>query len=200
MSSIRPPLALCVATLLVLFGVVTAAKIKVKVQFDEKFDFTKVKTWAWRAPEPGKVILLRSELDEPEKARARFEPSTMEAVTAALVRRGLTPAPAGQAPDVSVAYYLIVTVGVHTDYLGYNIPGSVSWVLPPFTPATTRVEVIQKGSVVVDMISAAKESVVWRGISEGSLDEGKTDEQRKTRITQAVDQALAKYPPKPVKK
>jgi uncharacterized protein DUF4136 len=193
----RPAVLLCsVMLLLTATGVVLDAGMKVTVQRDERFDFTTLKTWTWDTPAPGKVILLRTKDDNPEQARQRFEPTVMDAVTAELPKRGLAPAAGGAAGDVRVAYYLIVTVGANSEYMGYNIPGSVSWVLPPFNPATTRLEVVQRGSVVVDIISPAKQMVIWRGMAKGDIDEGKTDDQRKTRIREAVAKVLAKYPPK----
>jgi hypothetical protein len=177
-------------------GVVLDAGMKITAQFDKRFDFTTLHTWTWETPAPGKVILLRTKDDNPEQARQRFESTVIDAVTAGFPKRGLSPAAAGSPGDVRVAYYLIVTIGENSEYMGYNIPGSVSWVLPPFNPATTRLEVVQRGSVVVDIISSEKQSVIWRGMAQGEIDEGKSDDQRKARIREAVDKVLAKYPPK----
>jgi len=192
----RPASLLCTVTLLCAAGVVLEAGLKVTVHLDERFDFKTIRTWTWETPAPGKVILLRTKDDNPEQARQRFESTVVDAVTAGFPKRGLTPAAAGATGDVRVAYYLIVTIGENSEYMGYNIPGSVSWVLPPFNPATTRLEVVQRGSVVVDIISPVKQAVIWRGMAQGQIDEGRTDDQRKARIREAVDKVLAKYPPK----
>jgi len=192
----RPAVSLCTMVLLCATGVVLDAGMKITAQFDKRFDFATLKTWTWETPAPGKVILLRTKDDNPEQARLRFESTVIDAVNAGFPKRGLAPAAAGSTADVRVAYYLIVTIGENSEYMGYNIPGSVSWVLPPFNPATTRLEVVQRGSVVVDIISPAKQSVIWRGMAQGQIDEGKSDDQRKARIREAVDKVLAKYPPK----
>ena len=192
----RPAVTLCTLALLSAATVVLDAGMKVTIHRDERFDFTTIRTWTWDTPAPGKVILLRTKDDNPEQARQRFESTVMDAVTAGFPKRGLSPAPSGATGDVRVAYYLIVTIGENSEYMGYNIPGSVSWVLPPFNPATTRLEVVQRGSIVVDIISPAKQAVIWRGMAQGEIDEGKSDDQRKARIREAIDKVLAKYPPK----
>jgi Domain of unknown function (DUF4136) len=190
----RTFLLLCLVTLAV--GSLAARGMKITVHYDEKYDFKTVRSWTWANPAPGRVILLRSSSDNPEPLRQRFEPTVVDAVGAELQRLGLSRAEAAPS-DVTVSYYLIVSVGAQTEYIGQNIPGSVSWVLPPMNPSTSRFEVVQNGSVVVDMISPAKQSVIWRGMAEAKIDDGRTDDQRKDRIKEAVKKVMDKYPPKP---
>jgi hypothetical protein len=189
----RPLLVFCLLTLMVIS--VAARGMKITVHFDERYDFKTVRSWTWSTPAPGRVIMLRSSTDNPEPLRQRFEPTVVDAVGAELQRHGLSRSEGGSA-DVSVSYYLIVSVGAQTEYIGQNIPGSVSWVLPPMNPSTSRFEVVQNGSVVVDMISPAKQSVVWRGMAEAKIDDSRTDDERKERIKEAVKKVLDKYPPK----
>jgi hypothetical protein len=174
--------------------VVLDAKVKIRANFDKNFDFSTVRTWTWDSP-PGKPVLLRSADDNPEAVRQQLEPTILEAVASELKGRGLTQAPAAPA-DVTVTYYLVVTVGAQTEYLGYNLPGSISWTLPPINPSTSRFDIVQRGSIVVDLTSPAKKAVVWRGIAEAEIDRPRSDEERKARIRDAVKKIAAKYPPK----
>jgi hypothetical protein len=175
-------------------GAETSAAVKVRTQFTKSFDFAKAKTWSWHDGAPGEVKMARTADDDPEIVRQRAEPVIMEAVAAALPKRGLTAAAAGAPADLQVKYYVLITIGTDAQQLGQFLPAVTAWGLPPFAGATQSYKVIEQGSLVID-ISASKE-VVWRGIGQAELKPGQTAEKRAELVREAVHEILKHYPPK----
>jgi hypothetical protein len=138
--------------------------------------------------------MARTADDDPEVVRQRAEPVIMEAVAAALPKRGLTAAAAGAVSDLQVKYYVLITIGTDAQVIGQFLPATTAWGLPPFAAATQSYKVIEQGSLVID-ISANKE-VVWRGIGQAELKPGQTPEKRAGLVREAVQEILKHYPPK----
>jgi hypothetical protein len=191
----RTRIAWVLAWIVLAAALANAAKIKVRAQGDKTYDFAAVRTWDWDQPTPGKVIALRTQDDDPEALRQRFESTVMEAFTSQMQQRGLTrgsPSP----PDLKATYYLIVKFSSSAQEMGQFLPATTFWGLPPFAQATTSFKVIQEGSLVLDLASPARESVVWRGIAETEIELSKTDDERKARIRDAARMILEKFPKK----
>ena len=174
----------------------TVHAMKVKTDYDKAFDFTKPQTWAWDDKGAGRVIIARTAADDPEEVKGRAEPVIKEAVTTELARRKLQPAGTGTA-DLEVTYYLLITVGMNAQYMGQFLPATMEWGLPPFNAATQAVNVIEQGSLVLDIMADNK--VVWRGAAQAEIKSGMPVEKRRKLIQDAVKELLAKYPPKPKK-
>ncbi len=190
----RAAATLLVACAVAWLGVESSAAVKVKTQFTKSFDFSKARTWSWHDGAPGEVKMARTADDDPEVVRKRAEPVIMEAVAAALPKRGLSPAAAGTAADLQVKYYVLITIGTDAQVIGQFLPAVTAWGLPPFAAATQSYTVIEQGSLVLD-ISANKE-VVWRGIGQAELKPGQTPDKRATLVREAVQEILKHYPPK----
>ena len=138
-----------------------SARVDVKVEFDKTFDFKPVKTWAWNPQQPGEVKMARTREDDPEAMRKRAEPIILDAVAAEMTRRSMQPAKAE--PDVIVTYYLLLTTSMSAQTMGQFLPATTGWGLPPFAPATQSLEMMNRGSLVLDI--SAKGTVVWRGLA-----------------------------------
>jgi hypothetical protein len=190
----RAAATLLAACAIAWLGVESSAAVKVKTQFTNSFDFSKARTWSWHDGAPGEVKMARTADDDPEVVRKRAEPVIMEAVAAALPKRGLSPAAAGTAADLQIKYYVLITIGTDAQVIGQFLPAVTAWGLPPFAAATQSYTVIEQGSLVLD-ISANKE-VVWRGIGQAELKPGQTSEKRATLVREAVQEILKHYPPK----
>jgi hypothetical protein len=171
------------------------AGIKVKTNKDPDFDFAAARTWAWSESGAGVVRMLRTADDDSESVRQRLEPTILDAVTQELTRRGFTAASAG-APDVTVTYYLLVTVGSSAQVMGQFLPAVAQWGLPPFAAATQSYSVVQQGSLVIDLASPKMQQVVWRGVAQAEIDETRSDTERKTRIQEAVRDLIRRVPRK----
>lgn len=174
---------------------IAAAKLKSRADFDKTFDFTKVQTWAWDAAGPGEVKLARSSEDDPEVVRRRIEPTLVAAVEKEVTGRGLKKLATG-VPDIRLHYYVLVTVGFATQTAGQFLPTVTEWGIPPYVPATTAFDIVQRGAIVLDVVSTQVSHVVWRGIAEGDIDKIKNDSERDEMIRDGVKDLVKKLPTK----
>lgn len=185
-----------VIAVIIAAGIVLAVKpgiaaINVRMDFEKTFDFTKVKTWGWSVG-VGDVVAGRTPKDDPEEIRKRAEPVIMSEVAAQMPARGLQAA--NDSPDLTLRYYLLLTVGDSMQEMGQFVPAVVDWGLPLFAPATTSYKVIQKGSLVFDL--SAKGKVVWRSVAEANIKMDVDPNSREKLLRDAIKESLKKYPPK----
>jgi Domain of unknown function (DUF4136) len=173
------------------FAVAPVAAVDVKVEFDKMFDFSRVRTWAWNE-NAGQVVMARTREDDPEAVKKRAEPIILDSVNMEMPRRGLKPATG--MPDVTLIYYLLLTVGSSSQSLGQFLPSTAQWGLPPFAPSTTSLSVIQQGSLVLDVSANGK--LIWRGIGEAEIKPGITEEKRAALLREGVRDILRRFPPK----
>lgn len=194
---IAAPLRALVTALTVAAGMIVAvrpgdAAVKAKVDFDKSFNFGQALTWSWNPDGAGQVIAARSQEDDSEDIKRRAEPIIFEAVNAELPRRGIKPA--NGAPDLTMMYYLLLTVGASTQTLGQFLPSTAQWGLPPFPQSTTSISVAEQGSLVLDFSSNGR--VVWRGIGEAKIDTDMDLKKRSALLRDAVRELLKRFPPK----
>jgi len=63
-----------------------------------------------------------------------------------------------------------------------------------FPANTTSLEMIERGSLVLDL--ASKGNLVWRGIGEAKIQPDLSDAKRRALIPEAVREIAKRYPPK----
>lgn len=168
------------------------AAVKTRSDFDKMFDFRQVRTWAWHPDGAGQVIASRTQNDDPEAIKALAEPIIMSGVDAEMPRRGLTRS--ASAPDLQLRYYLLLSIGQSAQSVGQFLPSTVQWGIPPFAPATSSLEIVERGSLVLDL--SAKSGLVWRGIAEAKIEMGLEQDKRRKLLEEAVREILKRYPPK----
>lgn len=166
-----------------------AASVKARSDFDKTFDFKSMHTWQW-ADDPGQVILARTQGEDKDAVRRRAEPIILEAVAAEMPKRGVTLATS--APDLTVAYYLAMTIGADAQWMGQFAP--TNWGLPLFAPSTSSLQAVERGALVLDLSSGGK--VVWRGIGEAGFTMDLDMKKREALLRDAVKKVLERYPPK----
>jgi hypothetical protein len=172
-------------------GIPVLAGIKLRVDADKEFDFTTAKTFAW-SEGVGDIMLARTPKDDPEELRKRAQPVIMDTVAAQLPLRGLQMAKAN--PDLTLRYYMLITIGHNNQQMGQFVPTVLDWGLPLFAPATTSYKVIQSGALVLDL--RAKDKVVWRAVAEAEIKMDMEQKKREQLLIDAVKQSIEKYPPK----
>jgi hypothetical protein len=168
------------------------ARVKVNVGFNKAFDFKAVKTWGWDPEGPGQVKMARTQSDDPDAMKQTAEPWILSAVATEMTRRGLEQATS--APDVFVTYYLLLTTGMTAQTMGQFLPATTAWGLPPFAQATQSLEVMNQGSLVLDI--SAKGNVVWRGLAQTKIKIGIDDKKREALVREGVRDLLRRFPPK----
>jgi hypothetical protein len=172
-----------------------AAKIKVRAEPDPTFDFATVHTWAWD-PEGGAVVMARTPQDDPAALKVRIDPLIRKNVELEMSKKGLTLAITGT-PDVQLHYYVLVTIDSNGQFMGQFLPAVPYWGLPPFAPATTSLEIVTKGALVLDAMLPGKTGerrVVWRGIAQSTVEDADSDAVRQARIRDACAQLVKRYP------
>jgi hypothetical protein len=171
-------------------AVATLDAIGVKVEADRSFDFTAARTWAWHPEGPGDVMMARTATDDPAAARQQAEPIIVGAVTEEMRRRGrqLTTV----APDLLVMYYLLLTLNVSAQTMGQFVPAVPEWGLPPFTASTQSLEIMNRGSLVIDVSAAGK--VVWRGVAQAGISLDADRERREALLREAARELVRRLP------
>jgi hypothetical protein len=169
-----------------------AAKVKVRSDFNKAFAFRDARTWGWNPKGAGDIMMARTPNDDPAAIKRLAEPAIMNAVGVEMPRRGLTLAAA--TPDLTLTYYLLLTVGNSAQTVGQFLPSTTAWALPPFVASTQSLEFIEQGALVLDL--SAKGEVVWRGVGEAQLKWELDQKQRVAIVNEAVQKILERYPPK----
>ena len=175
-----------------------AKKITIKTQVDERFSFEGLHAWTWSPDGTGQVKMATTANADPEALRQRVDPVIVPTVEQELSKRGFTKS--ADTPDLIVNYYVLVTVGQSSQYMGQFVGSIPQWGLPPFEGSTTALRAFPVGTLLIDMVSPKEKSVVWRGVAQAELDLERPPDERRQRLEQAVREVLAKFPPKPKKK
>ena len=166
--------------------------VDVRVEHDKAFNFKPVKTWGWNPNGAGDVRMARTEQDDPVAMQRKVEPWILDAVTTELMGRGLQMA--ATQPDVTVTYYLLLTTSMSTQDLGQFLPAVAAWGLPPFPPATQSIQMMNQGSLVLDL--SAKGMVVWRGVAQARIKFEADDKKREALLREGIRDLLKRYPPR----
>ena len=178
------------AVAMMLVGEPIAAKVKVRTQFDKAFDFAKVRPWSWNSSGAGDVIMARTPDDDPATMKQKAEPVILQGVEEGMRLKKYEQTP--EAGDLRVTYYLLLTLGTSTQTLGQFLPSVPDWGVPPFSPSTTSLEVIQRGSLVLD--ASVNGELVWRGIGEGSIKMDVDYGRRLELLREAVREVVRRLP------
>ena len=130
-------------TLLLTAGVIAAAQIvvaavKVRVDVDKRFDFSQARTWSWAPAPAGHVIVARTPTDDPDAIQRLAEPVVLEAVATEIPGRGLKQS--AENPDLTLKYYLLLTVGSSAQTVGQFLPPVAQWGVPGLPAVHTIAE------------------------------------------------------------
>jgi hypothetical protein len=159
-------------------GAVTFAQT-ISFDFDRSAAFASYKTYGWvkgtDVPDP----LIHQRL--------------VNAVDVQLALKGLIQVHRQSSPDLRVAYHAsfdkdLQITGFGSGWGGFRFGGSRS--------GTARAEEILTGTMVVDLIDARTDSIVWRGTASKDIDVKASPEKRDKNITKTAQKLFKHYPPK----
>jgi hypothetical protein len=156
--------------------------IRVNHEYDSAADFSRYHSFVWKAGAnlpPGSPVAPGSDLD------LRFK----HAIEGRLAAAGLRPATDGK-PDLYVAYYAYGSDTLDLTGVDYQLAPGVHWVGDPSTHTQRS---YAKGTLEVDLVDAASNSLVWHGTAtagEQSL------AALRNRIEPAVERLFRGYPPR----
>ncbi len=171
---------LLVLSLSALFGCST---VSVSSDYDESTDFNQFKTFAWmKGVEEGKRDLgVESPL-----VRSRIQ----SAIAGELEAKGYQQI--FGTPDFHVAYHARTQQKIDVQ----SLPMSGPMMGPRWGGAYTEVYQYEEGTLIIDLIHATTQHLVWRGIGKGAVDWQGSPEQKTKLINEAVRKILAQFPPK----
>ena len=153
--------------LLVLLFLAVPVHGKVRVEFDETVDFSTYETFAWK-------ITPSTSLDEDA-------PDIHIRIVRGLehyLREGLEEVE--EDPDLWVTYHARTHTDLRVDTTQMGYMYGNGWFWDPnwgggygSNPSVAHARTYKKGTLVVDIIDASNDEIVWRGISEGKLSENR---------------------------
>jgi hypothetical protein len=196
-STVRRAVALAfgpVVAITLTVGTVADTKIKVHTKKDDAFAFRGVRTWAWHPDGAGEVKMMLTPDDDPAAVKARFDPVIKEAIVRELTARQLTAAAPGQTPDLHVTYYVLISTSTNRQTIGQNVTAEMYWAVPSFAQSTQNFEVLEQGSLILDVSSPATRALVWRGVAQAKIDRERTPAERDARLRGAIASLIRKFP------
>jgi len=152
--------------------------LSTSVDFDRTADFSRYRTYAWKDT---------GEIADPVWKR-RVE-GVLEDTAAA---RGLKKVPQGG--DLRMVVH--ARLAVETQVTTWNAGWGYGWGWGP-GPAVTQVTQIPVGTMIVDLVDAKSDQLVWRGIANDTLQPGKEPEEREEKLRKVMAGLFASYPPAP---
>jgi Domain of unknown function (DUF4136) len=157
---------------------VSCATLKTSVAWDEKADFRKYKTWAWK--------------DDGSIRDPVWNRRVQSVLEDELARHGLTRVEAN--PNLWVVVHARLDVQTRVDYYspawGY---GYGYWA----TPSMAVVSEVPVGMMIFDLVDVEKKELVWRATARDTIRAGKENEEREQRLIGILGQLFAGYPPAP---
>lgn len=169
------PLLSVVLALLFLAG----CDLSANADYDQNFDFSTVKTYQWAGEKPEDVSDLSHK-------------RIVGAIDEQLQAKGLSKVESN--PDVYIVYYgdSDEQVVANTTSYGYGYGPGWYWG-GGMGGSTTTVSTYKVGTLVIDMYSAAKKELIWRGTVSGTISD---NPQKNAKLVQkAAEKVFKKYPP-----
>lgn len=159
-------------------------------EFDQQANFSELRTFSWLEPEYGdrEVSVSHPVLDSPLLGQR-----VRQAVTRELQERGYVQVE--ENPDFLVTYHTAEREderprsGTYMS-LGYgrgHSPFFGSSVLLDLTPRS-----FQEGTLIIDVVNARSDELIWRGWNDAVLNQRSFDQQR---VNESVDYILSAFPP-----
>jgi uncharacterized protein DUF4136 len=182
-----------------LAALAAAQKISVESHRDERADFSAIRTYVWLPTPPGKTNIAPDAVTNPNMSQKVLGPHVIAAVDRQLTLRGLKRVEEGQA-DVKVVYYASLNVNVSAAELGSYYQYTTGWATLPLGAApTSSFEILERGTIVVDVIAPGSNTAIWRGTVATNVDHENTHEKRVERINEAMTRVFERFPIRPTR-
>jgi hypothetical protein len=180
------PFALLCGLCLTLAACASSLPLRVGAEYDREARFEGLRTWAWapvRASAERSDVRLRSEALH-RRIQTEIEDDLEE--------RDYRLAVGGERADFYVAYHVAIDdpLDPRTMYRDYQVgPYFGRWSLPE-----TAVERYDVGTLIIDVIDAAKDELIFRGWAQADIDDLERSRRRNELIGNAVTEVLDRLP------
>ncbi|MCH7680729.1 DUF4136 domain-containing protein [candidate division KSB1 bacterium] len=166
---------------LLLVATMNCSRMRVKQEYNEGFDFSRMKTFTW-LEQPEKPFEY---LTNPIANWQQIDKQIKEAVNRELERRGYIRTFEG--PDFSITYHLRVQDKIYSHDQSYRTDYR--------TDKSVRLS-YREGTLVLDFVDAETSELLWRGSASRTVSQAEPDpEDTQEKITTAVQRMLESFPP-----
>ena len=165
---------------IVLVVISGCSTLTVNQDFDPGVDFSAYRSYAWIEQDQSNISGLVAQ-------------RVVRAVNAKLVRNGMEEVPDN--PDLLVTYYFgsHETINVSGSGYGYgSYFGAYGW---GGGASSGDVNNVTWGNLIIDLVDAERQELVWRGSAKKAIDPNPTTEEMDAGIKDAVGKIFAQYPP-----
>ncbi len=168
-----------------------ATGTQVRVDYDQKADFQTLRAYAW-AP-------MTAEEQQEKSRNSLIHERIQSAIDAHLAARGYKKVGADQA-DFLVTHTVAVesrtqvqTSQMSVGYGRYGARGGVG--VGYGIPLESTTYQYKVGTLIIDIIDARQQRLVWRGAGERTVSEDQSPEKRTEVINTTVNEVLSRFPP-----
>ncbi len=166
---------------LLLVATVNCSRTRIKQDYNEGFDFSRLKTFSW-LEQPEKPFEY---LTNPIANWQQIDKHIKEVVNRELERRGYLRTFEG--PDFSVTYHLRIQDKIYSHDQSYRTDYR--------TDKSVKLS-YKEGTLVLDFVDARTSELLWRGSASRTVSQEEPDlEDTQEKITTAVKRMLESFPP-----
>jgi hypothetical protein len=180
---------LCLAVLVAAALVATGcSSISVRQDYDTQADFVAYKTYAW-IQQPTTAI---GSAKAAQQMNTLLDKRIKDAVNTQLAAKGMTLV--AENPDALVIYHTGIDNKVEVQDYGYTYPRYPygGW----YGGGQVDVYEYNEGTLIVDLIDAKSDQLVWRGTATKVIDETASAQQREANLNEVIAKVFTQYPPK----
>ena len=166
--------------LLTVFGLITGCStLRVETDYDRSTDFSKFGTFDWSADDPG-------------VQKSFFDTALRQAVNAELTAVGLSQS--SDNPDLIVVTHVSLDEVITGATVSHWNHGGWGWYggWGGMSTSTVHVNAHDQGTLIMDLIDASNNQLVWRGIAEKEVNDPRATREQLQPIVQKL---LADFPP-----
>jgi Domain of unknown function (DUF4136) len=190
------PIAIALSTALLNVALL-AASVKTDVKFDRSAKLDAPHTYTWLDSPEYVTNVAPDVLRDERLEKAALDAPIRDAIDRELSAHQWRRVGADQSPEFQVVYYVFLSTGAQASMLGDFYQYTTGWqVYSDAGRPTSYVTVVEKGTLVVDLIDPARKSAVWRGTASGDLDRTRSQDKRVAIIADGIKRLFRKFPPK----
>ncbi|QJX46318.1 DUF4136 domain-containing protein [Hymenobacter taeanensis] len=162
------------AVLLLLIGLLSSCSSGVAVQQKPGVDFSQYRTYDW-----AKTDVKSADSQNPIYKSSLNDEAIQNAINSEMAKRGIRPVQGNATPDFYLTYHLYIEEAERTvanpPAPGYAFPYAMSyrgrflpinygyWYTTPYYNTGYRTETFQEGTMILDVVDARTNNLVWRG-------------------------------------
>jgi len=182
-----------VVLLVAALAMMGCSSVTVNHVYDTQADFTAYKTYAW-IEQPTMGV---GSAETAQRMNTLLDKLVKSDVEAQLATKGMTLA--AENPDALLIYHTGIDQKIEVQEYGYTYPhyGYGGWYYGGAYGGTTMdVYEYKEGTLIVDVIDAKTDQLVWRGTATRALEETAAIEKRKANLNEVITKLFVNYPPK----